>query len=107
MKYAKEVRDDSIYLSTHNYIGRQELIHSYNNKPCFICVSFSNKTIVKYWKNNGVYHNLTGPAFLVYNFNNKKPRGENYYINGILYPKEKWEKHPEVIKYKIKQLINN
>jgi len=57
------------------------------------------------WFVNDEYHRLDGPAQIWYN-EDKSIRFQNYWINGELYTKEAFETSPEVIEYKLNNLIN-
>ena len=50
-----------------------------------------------WWVVDGKLHRLSGPAI------DRPYRRVDYYINGEQYGKEEWEKHPDVVAYRLKQ----
>lgn len=51
------------------------------------------------WYLNGLVSRLDGPAYIYTPSKESIPTNELYYINGQLFSKENYWKHPDVIKY--------
>ena len=80
-----------------NQYGYQEwrkdgVIHRDGDKPAII-----DDYGDVWWLVNGELHRLSGPTVIYSN------GSEGYYINHKRYTKEQWERHPDVVSYKLKQ----
>lgn len=51
------------------------------------------------YSENGNFHNLDGPALIT------SKENSYYYIDGVEFIKEDWEKHPKVIEHRIKKIM--
>ena len=99
------------YISSFLYIIRYRE-GKYNHRedgPAYIVMYIKEDNIEivieeGYYK-NGQLHRLDGPAEIFYGEPEVIKR-ENYWINDEWLIKEEWELHPEVIEYKLNQLIN-
>lgn len=105
MKYKKIKINHTTNLTTGG--DTIDTLQSYNDKPSWINVRKLDKMIDMTWHKQGQWHRLSGPARVFKLFNKKEPLFVEYFVNGEGLSKEAWEKHPEVIEYKIKTLINN
>ncbi len=106
MKYEKNKFSSTLYY-IYTINKDANYLDSYNNKPALIEINFETKIIRKTWFNDGVNHNVYGPAIITHKFNNKNVNSQSYFINGVLLSKEEWERHPEVIEHRIKELLNS
>lgn len=85
-----QVDNDSIFgYNTVNAEGKQ---HSFDDQPSVFARFKRGGREYKSWKQNGVLHRTTGPAFL------PTPENPRYYLFGKEMSKETWEK--EVAKMK-------